>query len=95
MQMFPSERLLNGYRHCRDFSVVFKTLKALNSHTLLKEHIMHIKILSYLSHKIKLCLNAAYSMASRFSFYSFPGYEFLISKITFFDINNLIIEIKN
>jgi len=34
-------------------------------------------------------------MASRFSFYSFPGYELLISTITFFDINNLIIEIKN
>jgi len=34
-------------------------------------------------------------MASRFSFYSFPGYELLISTITFFDINNWIIEIKN
>jgi len=34
-------------------------------------------------------------MASRFSFYSFPGYEFLISTITFFDINNLIADICN
>jgi len=34
-------------------------------------------------------------MASRFSFYSFPGYEFLISIITFFDINNWILDMKN
>jgi len=34
-------------------------------------------------------------MASRFSFYSFPGYEFLNSTITFFDINNLIADICN
>jgi len=30
-------------------------------------------------------------MASRFSFYSFPGNEVLISTITFFHINNLYI----
>jgi len=29
-------------------------------------------------------------MASRFSFYSFPGYELLISTMPFFDINNYI-----
>jgi len=34
-------------------------------------------------------------MASRFSFYSFLGYEFLISTITFFDIKNLIVDINN
>jgi len=34
-------------------------------------------------------------MASRFGFYSFPGYEFLISTITFFDINNWIADICN
>jgi len=42
------------------------------------------------------------SMASRFSFYSFLGYEFLISRIQllistikFFDIKNLIVDINN
>jgi len=34
-------------------------------------------------------------MASRFSFYSFRGCEFLISTITFFDISNYIFDIKN
>jgi len=36
-------------------------------------------------------------MASRFSFYSFPGYEVLISTITYFDINNLynVVDICN
>jgi len=34
-------------------------------------------------------------MAGRFSFYSFPGYEFLISTITFLYINNHIFDIKN
>jgi len=40
-------------------------------------------------------------MASRFSFYSFPGYELLIlriqlliSTIKFFDIKNLIVDIN-
>jgi len=31
--------------------------------------------------------NLLNTMASRFSFYSFPGYEFLISTMPFFDIN--------
>jgi len=35
---------------------------------------------------------STHTMASRFSFYSFPGYEFLISTITFFDIKNLIVD---
>jgi len=46
--------------------------------------------------------NGAEIMASHYSFYSFPGYEFLISTIkflistiTFFDINNLIVDINN
>jgi len=34
-------------------------------------------------------------MARGFSFYSFPGYEFLILTITFFDVNNLIVNINN
>jgi len=34
-------------------------------------------------------------MASRFNFYSFPEYEFLISTITFCYINNLIAYICN
>jgi len=33
-------------------------------------------------------------MASHFSFYSFSEYEFLISTITFFDINNSNLDIK-
>jgi len=46
-----------------------------------REHLYHI--LTYFKNQHELSNNVAHGMASRFSFYSFPGYEFLISTITF------------
>jgi len=52
------------------------------------------QILSASYHTSINLLSSRWAMASRFNFYSFPGYEFLILTITFFDIKNSIVDIN-
>jgi len=52
---------------------------------------LHACVWKTLVCRMKLTLfQVAYCMASRFSFYSFPGYEVLISTITFFSYQQFI-----